>query len=246
MSRLIRGQDSVVGERTLKHIGGPVRVGDAASLPPERDDIQSQSFADAERKRELASVFAEEIAQIKKEARDEAKLEEKCRLEAQLQKAIQAEKTTLREDYTAKVGSVERTSELLSKAIESVDQDRKDMLADMESFAVTLTIECLYKLCGESAIYQSVVKTVIADVVKRLDDTKKTTIKVSEQELKLFQNLPENVSELVNFVSEPELKPGDCFIQSGFSTMDMSLSTQLDQIKNTLVKTLMEKENATR
>ena len=55
-------------------------------------------------------------------------------------------------------------------------------------------------------------KKVINGVVKHLDETKKTTIRVSESELELFDILPEKALAFANVVAEPDLNVGDIFI----------------------------------
>ncbi len=242
MARLIRGQDAVVGERRLKRSIAPAVGPEARNAIPSQEN--DRGVSDVARKREIESLFAQELAQIKQQAREGAALEEKMRLEAQLKKDVAVEKERLQQSYEEKMSKADKALSLLTETASSIDADRKKMLAEVEDFAMTLTLECLYKLCGEKSVHQSAVKKVVDDALKRLDEDKKATVRVSEKEFLLFEALPEGAKEFITISPDPELKAGDCIIESGFSTMDMSLTIQLDQIKNTLVKTLTDKKHA--
>lgn len=166
--------------------------------------------------------YAEGLQRAQKEINKKvSELENKQQLlEEETQSALKSSKT----QFTA--------------AIEAINAHGVELEKLFESRLVSLTLECLYKLAGRKEIYKEVVEEAIKRHLTQAPLDGNLYVRLPQSHAVHFESLATALEGRCVFIFDSKLKPGDCFIENGFTTEDSSLTTLLNQIKDSLSTTL--------
>jgi flagellar biosynthesis/type III secretory pathway protein FliH len=126
----------------------------------------------------------------------------------------------------------------LTKATEEVMSHMTELQQAFESQLVVLTLECLYKLAGRKEFYKEIVDERIK---RRLIATPFDTsvyVRLPKDLSADFESLAIALEGTCRVVFDPDLKPGDCIIESGLITENVNIVVLVDQVREGLLQVL--------
>jgi len=206
-------------------------------LEPSPSQNQNQNIE----KPELARIFKDELETLKTEARDQGLLDAKKMIAAEIEEQVRQHKAQLDQDHQREQVVLTRDSQVLETLIKEISTLRKQKNIELEASMIRLSLACLYKLTGETKCYQHIIEHTINTSIADENTQAQVKIRLAREDLGIVAQLSKETKEQCQFIEDRQLQPGSCFIESGFSTLDMSVLAQVDQIRDALVETLQKR-----
>ena len=191
------------------------------------------------------SFSAEKIAQIEKEAYEKA-------YEKGIEKAREAGKkelndkiVELEEFYKEEQEKVEKqlasSVDTLKNVIESIEKEKAVLVDSVESNVILLVLQCLYKLAGENDVYKKVVENTVAREVKQHFDQPFIKVQLPNKDKEALAFIETVNPETCRVTFDSNLGSGECLIEAGHSVTESGMLSQLEQLKEQLIRTLRER-----
>ncbi len=85
-------------------------------------------------------------------------------------------------------------------------------------------------------------RNILFDALKRIEERSKVTVKLAPQDYELLRKEKNNILsafdniEDIKFVSDENLNQGDVIVETDFGKIDETISTQLEFIKEEIIK----------
>jgi flagellar biosynthesis/type III secretory pathway protein FliH len=215
MSSLIK--NAIVGQETIISLGGKTPTQAPAPAPANKAPMQE--------------VLEKELAQLKQKAMDDGYNDGK--------KAAQDELKKLSQQLQQKQNAIESSFKELNKtyerdlltAITELKKHQDALEGVFETRLLTLALTCIYKLAGNKDIYKCIVEESVKRCLKQGTYTDKIYLRLPESSSEHLSFLTESLKENCVVVFESGLESGRCFVSSAYSTEDLSVQTQLEQLK---------------
>ncbi len=198
-----------------------------------------------ESKKPAQETLQKELALLKQKAEEEGY--------SQGRKAAQDELKKLSQQLQQKQDAIEATSKELGKtyerdflaAILELKKHQGALESIFEERLLALTLTCIHKLTGNKDIYRGIVEESVKRCLKQEIHTDKIYIRLPGASSEYLGFLAESLKESCVVTFEPGLEPGRCFVSSAYTTEDLSVQTQLEQLKEQLFTVWdAEKNNA--
>ncbi len=185
---------------------------------------------------ELEVVFAEEIAELKEAAQDEAfsKGYEEGKLAAEEDFKIQKDKW--QEDARKKQLELDNTIATLDDLLASFQESIDDALENMKPAAVAIAFAGLTRLLGESEQYRERLVQQVHHAMEQFGHETPTRIFLNPNDISILKDIEKLNSWAEKFTQEASLKPGSCIIEAGPRSLEASLNEQLVILSKTLLK----------
>ncbi len=239
---LIKNRELTSSERTLKRqdvAGNESTASFIASQAPavvenryiQKDAPELELDTEQDREKELAALKAE----VKRQAIEEARVE----IDNEIAK-VRKEYELFQAEHSAKVND---SIKKLENALVAAREYETSLLESSEASIVKIVMECVYKLTRERDTYKGIVERTVSQVIYENQSDEKLKIRCSELDKNIAELVGTQDSSLCQIIVDPNLNAGDFFVESGYSTNDMSVMTQLDQLREALVSTLRRREN---
>lgn len=204
-------------------------------------------------------------------AKEQILLEAKRQAEAILVKAKQdAEETLVRaemqqeeiKEQYRQVGLDEGKAEGLRQAeletanyiqeaqlvLEKAKLEREEIITGTEEEIILLTLDIAKKIIvKEIELGPGVIKEIVQQAIKKATHRERVIIRVNAADLEYVQKERERLRERSGsqdliILSDPTVGPGGCVLETDLGTVDARIDTQLNQIRETLLKIAKEKE----
>ncbi|VUD61746.1 hypothetical protein TDB9533_02883 [Thalassocella blandensis] len=224
------GQGSSVQSASAEH--GPINTTSMENTAYQASDHEDELH----RLREDEDLKAQQLAELKEETKQQAIDEAQSYLQQEIEKA----KSEAESSIQACQADVESVIARLNAAIDSVKECELSLIENNQSSIIKLVAECVYKLTLDREVFKGIVERTVSQVI--LENQGKDALKIhcSEQDQTLLQSLTGLDTEKCYITVDHLLKPGDFFVESGYTTTDLSIVSQLDQVREALLSTLQE------
>ena len=187
---------------------------------------------------ELKEIFSEELEQLKEEVRVETidKLQQEA--DDYIEESLKKEKAELKADFEKDIEKLQSAVASIESIKQQYEDELQSVITQIESHAVKISLECLYKLAGDKDIYQAIIEKTIQDVFEQNAINTQVKIKISEQDAEVINTISETDLKSCRIVKDKLASPGTCIIESGLSRTDLCVLTQVDQIRDAVLNTL--------
>ena len=221
MSELLKHTALAAGRKLIADMPGNVEV---TPIPTQ-----------AERKLQLASMFTEELAELREEARSDGYLA-----------GYEAGKTDASAYFLRKeqdlVDKHARQSEELASMISSVanlktslEAAHQQALTQLESTVLAIAYASVTRLLGNTDAFQTALTLIVRQAIETFGQQHPMSVSLAEADAVLVQESPELQPWLNHIVADKRLERGSCIIECGPRSLDASMLTQLTQLRQTLL-----------
>ena len=149
------------------------------------------------------------------------------------------------EGLNAAKALVHAAADNLSRSLVKLDEARAEVLAGLEGEIIGLVqAVCDRIFATPDAVPAGVIKQVVREAVGRLLDYERVTVRLSQKDLSTIEDFrPELLkvfTELgrLNLLPDPELKPGECVVETPNAKVDATLDTRRERVFKALEETL--------
>ena len=193
----------------------------------------SESVADV--KTQLRQQFADELAQLRQEVITQAKAELSTKFERELLEAKTLQSTDLEKTVAGKLVNLSKAETALTQATEKLNALVEQNAKLLEAAALDIAFACISKLLGEQQFYAQALSDMVRQSLAELGGEKLIQIRVSVDDYKVLTTTASNVEFLSFITPDKNLTVGDCVINSINSSIDASMSTQLENLRAVLL-----------
>jgi len=140
---------------------------------------------------------------------------------------------------------IQPTLVLFKSMVADISQQKERIVKDAEETVLRLALMISQAIVHrEVRIDESIIRNVVKESLKLVDDRKRITIKVHPDDWKSVTQNEKDVAAAIHGVKELELKeddrirPGGCVIESDSGIVDARLETRFDEVKRRLMEVL--------
>lgn len=208
----------------------PAQVGAARRLPG-RPVTMAEPTSELDRLAQLRLAFADELAALEAEARQQGlqagRAEAAAEAAKRLEKAQDEQRGRLLEQELEQRRVAEEQFRALAGLLHKLEEEQGRIIEGMAPVVERLTLATLAKLLGHKQVLATLVADLAAHAIEeyRLEGVLKVRIS-AEDHARLSMDEAIGPS-LTRFQVDRRLAPGDCWIDYGQGSLDASLDTQL-------------------
>ncbi|WP_202708789.1 FliH/SctL family protein [Sporosalibacterium faouarense] len=205
-------------------------------------NILEEKLAEANKRYEEIIAEAQEKA---KEIIDSAKSESESHIEEAYSKASNIVDEARKEGYEKGYNEGKTESDELIKEANQIKREyftqRENLLNDLEDNIIELVINVCDKILGDLVEdNKEAILSIISKGIGSLNTREKMTIRVSEEDYDFVEMSKDRILAMANLVEDIEIKvdssleAGGCVIETSKGSVDSSLRTQFEEIKDLL------------
>lgn len=224
MNSILKGMTVSSASRKLLSTSEPATAPEPRASEPVLD-VKSQ----------LRQNFSEELAQLRKETAEVAKNELRAKFEQELLEAKKLQSLELEKKVAAKVASLSNAEIALVQATEKINALVEQHIELLETVTREIAFACISKLLGDQKHYEQAITDLVRQALTELGGEKLVQIRVNVDDYKVL-TANANASDWLPFVTPDEnLAVAECVVNSINSSIDASLSTQLENLRSVLL-----------
>lgn len=192
---------------------------------------------------DLHDVFKVELAELKAQVKQEALNEAQADIEARVKAEVESKQSQLEAEFAKAKESLDGISALLNTTVEELRDAKTTAVIELEAQIVHLSLECVYKLTGERTFFKSVVERSVKESIAAAEANTTIKIRYSEQDVDIAEGIKGSLPDHCTMVLDNGLASGACLVEAGYSTTDMGVFTQLDQLRDALIETYQDRRS---
>jgi flagellar biosynthesis/type III secretory pathway protein FliH len=232
-----------------------VRPLDAAmpvrKLPTMRVAESSEALADIDpavalekRRADLASAFADELAQLRREAHDQGYEEGYNAAFANVDAIVSTTETKLKAEYAERLNGLSETIGRLKALMNGLDTAHRALFEEVEPIAVEIGFACLTQLLGQADGYRHLLVDLVANAIKQSAERQDCMrILMQSDDAALMREAMKDAPLASRIVEDTSLACGSCLVQAGPHSLDASLMLQVEALRACLARIHKQQEN---
>lgn len=215
----------------------------------EKEDIINEKILEAIKKSDEIATEAENKA---KEIIHIAKVESESYIEEAYTKAASIVEEARKKGYNEGFQEGKMVSDKLIEEANDLKKEyflqRENLLREVEEDVINLTVNICEKILGDFVEEnKEAIISIISKGINSLNAREKMIIRVSSGDFDFVEMSKDRILSMANQVEDIEIKadntlePGSCVIETSKGSVDSSLKTQFDEIKD-LIQNLLNSE----
>lgn len=215
----------------------------------EKEDIIKEKILEAIKKSDEIATEAENKA---KEIIHNAKVESESYIEEAYTKAASIVEEARKKGYNEGFQEGKMVSDKLIEEANDLKKEyflqRENLLREVEEDVINLTVNICEKILGDFVEEnKEAIISIISKGINSLNAREKMIIRVSSGDFDFVEMSKDRILSMANQVEDIEIKadntlePGSCVIETSKGSVDSSLKTQFDEIKD-LIQNLLNSE----
>jgi len=211
------------GARRLPGLGGdvqPARLASEARQP----DVKAM----------LRETFAQELAEMERERREEGALEASKQARAQLTEALARQEQQWLKTEASLRTALEAERLQIARLVEALEAQQEQLLSSMEPLVGRFALAVVERLLGTHAE----TRPLIADLAKQAIETYQLTaplrIRVARADYETLLRLAPDDPLIRSFLVDPQASAGSCLIDFEGGQLDAAVQTQLANVASVL------------
>ncbi|MDI3543081.1 MAG: flagellar assembly protein FliH [Candidatus Atribacteria bacterium] len=223
-------------------------------LVGEKDDEIRTGAREEEKDINEEERFQEEISLIIEEAKRKAQqileeaekgkknIEDKAKKEG-WEEGIKIGKEEVQKEWQKKVA-------LWEQELREIYNYREEMVEKLKEPLLELSFAIARKIIGREAEREPFVELMIERALKKLSNRERVILRVSQEEYGLVREIREELMRRIDGIDYLEiqedhrLKRGECLVETTFGSIDARVDTQLENIREELLRVLEEGSDA--
>lgn len=184
----------------------------------------------------LAAAFAEELSALEEEARSDGYLSGYEAGSSDAATHYAEKERQLDAQHQAKQAELDAQIRSLSALHDSLQSDYAQAIKQLEPHAAAIAYASICQIAGNAETFEALLKEVVHHAIQSFAANSGVSVALAERDAALMLAQPELANWHAQIRSDKNLARGSCIVEAGPRSLDASLLTQLDQLRQVLTK----------